>query len=87
MGATGAGVYAILVPLLKDSTYTIRHAMDDFVLLASAPSLNVFPLTALKPGDSLTGHLRNNFPCPTTDCRRSAQCWVGDLVSNTVKVR
>jgi len=89
MHAMGAGLHDDVVEILPRSTYVIRHAMDDFVLLPKAPTgPNVFPLTTLKPGDLITGHLNGRYQkCPTSDCRMHEICWVGNLVSNTIRVR
>jgi len=88
MHATGSGIHYNIVEILPKSTYMIRHAMDDFVLLPEKTNgSDVFPLKMLKAGDTLTGHLRwKDQKCPTTDCRRYEICWTGDLVSNTVQV-
>jgi hypothetical protein len=58
--ALGTGVYSIVILLLKDSTYSIRHPIDDFgPPPLSNPGAKSAPLSAvLKPGDLLTGHLR-----------------------------
>jgi hypothetical protein len=86
MQAMGTGIHDNIIEILPKSTYVIRHAMDDLVLLPKPP--DVFPLTTLKSGDSVTGHLRGKYQkCPTSDCRMHEICWVGYLVSNTIQVR
>lgn len=86
MFAMGMGVHEDIVEILPKSTYMLRHAMDDFVLMPKEPAApNVFPLTTLKPGDLITGHLHGKYKnCLTDDCRKHETCWTGDLASNTV---
>ena len=83
-GGLGTGVYSIVVLLLQNSTYSIRHPIDDFSAPPGAESLSAL----LKPGDLLSAHLRNTSrTCPTFGCPLHEFCWVGDLSSNTVALQ
>jgi|HubBroStandDraft_6_1064221.scaffolds.fasta_scaffold1117820_1 hypothetical protein len=88
MHATGAGIHEDIVEIVPKGTYRIQHAMDDFTPLSAAmEQVPVFPLTALKSCDLMTGHLRGKGPKYWTgDSRPHEICWVGQLVSNTVQV-
>jgi len=88
MHAMGAGIHEDFVEILPKGMYRIRRAMDDFTPLPAAmEQVRVFPLTALKSGDLMTGNLRGKGPkCWTGDSRQHQICWEGQLVSNTVQV-
>ena len=86
--ATGSGRSTDIVESMANSTYSIRIAMKDLTDPTGDWRSRPHPLTALQPGDFLTGHYaREDEKCSASDCRGQMHCWTGDLVSNIVSVK